>query len=211
MNLCTPKEFGFVYMIFDSSGILYIGSTTNPIQRLNSHLSPKGGGALNDEQRRSVSHVRLAFAGTEEDAVYLEASLIMAYKPKCNKDNSYYNARICAKYHEENFRWVTIKKTEFEIDKTVCFRCFKENGDSRHELEDIQQKLSLREYENQMLQNDIEQYRKLYENERKHAKDLFESYIWANKYALDSQKRLLDSQKRIRDMPMFLQRWFGFA
>ena len=127
------SEFGFVYMFFrhkSDDKPVYVGFTTNPVQRLSGHFkdNSKGNGKLDRKAYEQITHIKVAYVGTERDAINMETQLIRAYAPEFNTEDvppqgPSRNARV------PNWReWPSLSKAEIIEDKTVAFRCFGANS-----------------------------------------------------------------------------------
>lgn len=120
-------EYGFVYLFFrhkDDDKPVYVGFTTNPIQRLLNHFgkNARGNGKLGKEAYKQITYIKVAHVGTEEDARRLEAEMIYKYSPEFNTEGVAIFPQECASAPDWR-KWTSFSKDELIRDKTIVFRC----------------------------------------------------------------------------------------
>lgn len=122
----VTKQYGFVYAFFpkrfnswDCTPI-YIGSTTNLIQRLRDHLVGKWATFKGE----TVYGIGVAYVGDEKDCREIETALIFNHKPQCNSTNAYPQPKY-KNLHLMDLanRFSYFTRTDFLADETVAYKC----------------------------------------------------------------------------------------
>lgn len=112
------KRNGFVYALMRNGEAVYVGSTVNPISRLNDHSRERGS---------TFDTIALAYIGSEKQAKEVERLMIFTLKPVQNISCKRWYFSDClgqALDSLEHAQFVTFTQGEFESDCSVVFDTF---------------------------------------------------------------------------------------
>lgn len=198
------SEYGFVYMFFrnkDDEKPVYVGFTSNPIQRLSGHFkeNASGNGKLDKKAYKQITHIKVAHVGTEEDARLIEFRMIRKYCPEFNTD------AIPPWGAEEKIdvpdwrKWASFSKSELIKDKTVVFRCMIASNDDCEMIAKL-------ESEVEKLRNDLCEERakatltsiELRSKDAKIERLSNDVEFW--KHQVDTKYEIIDNYKKLVDM-----------